>query len=119
MEVNTEQPLKNLKAQVLEYIELKIELIKVSALEHAVKIASSLAIIIIGIILGSFFFMFLLLALSFFIGQWLHSYGFGFLISSSVYLLIIWYFATIGKKQIQNYMIKKILKQIEYSSKNK
>lgn len=118
MDIDTDQPLKALKAQILEYIELKTELTRLSLIEYAARIASYLFAAIVGIILISLVFLSLFIALSFFIGQWVHSYGLGFLISAGAYLLLLWYFATTGRKKIQNYMIRKILEQMDTSSKN-
>jgi glucan phosphoethanolaminetransferase (alkaline phosphatase superfamily) len=111
MEINTDQPLKALKAQILEFIELKTELARLSLVEYVAKIASYVFAAIVGIIIISLIFLSVFIAISFFIGQWVHSYGLGFLISAAIYLLMLWYFVTIGRKQVQNYMIKKILEQ--------
>jgi hypothetical protein len=115
MDINTDQPLKALKAQILEYIELKTELARLSLVEYVAKIASFVFAAIVGIIIISLVFLSLFIALSFFIGQWVHSYGLGFLISAAVYLLILWYFVTVGRKKVQNYMIRKILEQTQKS----
>jgi pilus assembly protein TadC len=115
MDINTDQPLKALKAQILEYIELKTELARLSLIEYVAKIVSYIFAAIVGIIIISLVFLSIFIAISFFIGQWVHSYGFGFLISAVIYLFILWYFLTIGRKQIQNYMIKKILEQTSKS----
>lgn len=109
MDINTDQPLKSLKDQMLEYIELKTELARLSLVEYIAKIASFVFAAIVGIIIISLVFLSIFIALSFFIGQWVHSYGLGFLISAAIYLILLWYFVTIGRKQVQNYMIKKIL----------
>jgi len=113
MDINTDQPFKALKAQILEYIELKTELARLSLIEYVAKIASFIFAAIVGIIIVSLVFLSIFIALSFFIGQWLHSYGLGFLISAGIYLLMLWYFVTIGRRQVQNYMIKKILEQTD------
>jgi len=119
MDINTDQPLKALKSQILEYIELKTELTRLSVVEYITKVASYIFAAIVGIIILSLVILSLFIALSFFIGQWLHSYGLGFLISGGVYLLIFWYFVTIGRRQIQNYMIRKILEQTDNSAQSK
>lgn len=118
MDINTEQPLKALKDQVLEYIELKTELTRLSIIEYVARVASYIFAAVIGLILISLVFLSVFIALSFFIGQWVHSYGLGFLISAAIYLLLLWYFATAGRKRVQNYMIRKILEQTDASSKN-
>jgi pilus assembly protein TadC len=116
MDINTDQPLKALKAQILEYIELKTELTRLSLIEYVAKVASFIFAAIVGIIIISLVFLSIFIAISFFIGQLVHSYGLGFLISAVIYLLILWYFATIGRRKVQNYMIKKILEQTDTKS---
>ncbi len=113
MEINTEQPLKALKEQLQEYIELKTELARLSLIEHVAKVASIIFVAIVGMLIISLFFLSLFITLSFFIGQLLHSYALGFLISSGVSLLILWYFIAIGSKQLRNFMIKKIIEETE------
>ncbi len=116
MDVNKDEPFKALKTQVLEYIELKTEFARLSVTEYVAKVASYIFAAIVGIIILSLVFLSLFIALSFFIGQWVHSYGLGFLISAGIYLLLLWYFATIGRRQIRNYMIRKILEQTDTDS---
>ncbi len=113
--MNTDQPLKALKAQILEYIELKTELARLSLVEYVAKIASFIFAAIVGMIIISLVFLSVFIAISFFIGQWLHSYGLGFLISAAIYLLMLWYFVTVGRKKVQNFMIKKIVEQTSKS----
>ncbi len=113
MDINTEEPLKALKAQILEYIELKTEHTRLSVIEYIAKVASIIFAAIIGVILISLVFLSVFIALSFFIGQWVHSYGLGFLISAVFYLLLLWYFSTAGRKRVRNYIIKKILEQTD------
>jgi hypothetical protein len=109
MDINTDQPLKALKAQILEYIELKTELTRLSLIEYIAKVASFIFAAIVGIIIIALIFLSVFIALSFFIGQWLHSYGLGFLISAGIYLLVLWYFVAFGRKKLQKYMIEKIV----------
>jgi hypothetical protein len=118
MDIDTDQPLKALKAQILEYIELKTELTRLSLIEYVAKVASFIFAAIVGIIILSLVFLSLFIALSFFIGQWLHSYGLGFLISAAFYLILLWYFSTIGRKQVRNYIVKKILEQTDETPNN-
>src|SRR5580692_3269484 len=104
MDINTDEPLKTLKAQILEYIELKTELTRLTLVEYVAKIASYIFAAVVAIIILSLVLLSLFIAMSFFLGQCLHNYGFGFLISTGIYLLLFWYFVAIGSKQLQNYM---------------
>jgi len=118
MDINTDQPLKALKTQILEYIELKTELARLSAAEYVAKMVSYLFAAVVGIIIIALVFLSLFIALSFFIGQWMHSYGLGFLISTGIYLLMLWYFIAIGWRQVQSFMIKKIIEQTDITPNN-
>ena len=57
MDINTDQPLKTLKAQILEYIELKTEHTRLSLIEYVAKVASYLFAAIVGIIILSLVFL--------------------------------------------------------------
>jgi hypothetical protein len=109
MDINTEEPLKALKAQILEYVELKTELTRLSLIEYVAKVASLIFAAIVGMLIVALIFLSIFIAMSFFIGSWLHSYGFGFLISGGVYLLLLWFFVAFGSKRLQKYMIEKIV----------
>jgi len=118
MDINTEQPLKALKAQILEYIELKTELARLSLTEYVAKVASYIFAAIVSIIIISLVLLSIFISISFFIGAWVHSYGLGFLISAALYLLILWYFLTAGRKKMQSFMIRKILEQTDTTTKS-
>ena len=109
MDINTDQPLKALKAQILEYVELKTELTRLSLIEYVAKVASLIFAAIVGMLIVALIFLSVFIAMSFFIGAWLHSYGFGFLISGGIYLLLLWFFVAFGSKRLQKYMIEKIV----------
>jgi len=109
MEDNNDQPLKALKEQVTEYIEIKSEHAKLGVIENTAKVTAyfSSAIIIIALLL--FCLLCLLVAGSFFLGQWLHNYGLGFLISAGIFLVLLLIFLLVWRKKTETSIINKII----------
>ncbi len=89
METPNENPLKVLKEQVTEYIDLRTEQARLEAIESMAKITAYSASTAISILLVLLCVMSLVVACSLFIGQWLHNYGLGFLISAGIYLILL------------------------------
>ena len=109
MENNTDQPLKVLKEQVTDYIELKSEHAKLGLIENTAKVTAYFSSAIIIIALLMFCLLCLLVAASFFLGQWLHNYGLGFLISSGIFLLLLLLFLLVWRKKTETSIINKII----------
>ncbi len=114
MDINTDEPLKALKSQIMEYIELKTELLRLTAAEYAAKTASFMFATVVQVFILFMFILFLAVSIAFFIGSWVHSYGLGFLISSGLFLLWFIGFIVFGKKRIRNLIARKI---IEFTTK--
>jgi|ERR1700722_19458221 hypothetical protein len=110
MENNTDQPLKALKEQVTEYIDLKTEQTRLGLIENSAKVTAYLSSALIITALVMFCLLSLLVAGSFFLGQCLHSYGMGFLISAGVYLLLLILFLSMWRKKSETSIINKIIK---------
>ena len=77
MEKDSGTVFRELKEDVSAYVELKLELLKLSTYERTGKV---IAVLSYGLIF---------LALGFFLGDWLGSSGFGFGIVAVLYLLLI------------------------------
>ena len=77
MEKDSGTVFRELKEDVSAYVELKLELLKLSTYERTGKV---IAVLSYGLIL---------LFLAFFLGDWLGSSGFGFGIVAVLYLLLI------------------------------
>ena len=110
MENTNDQPLKALKDQVTEYIELKSEHAKLGLIENSAKVTASFSSILIITALVMFCLLSLLIACSFFLGQYLKSYGMGFLISAGIYLLLLVLFLLVWRKKLEGSVINKIIK---------
>ena len=84
MEKDSGTVFRELKEDVSAYVELKLELLKLSTYERTGKV---IAVLSYG--LAFFAILFIFLALGFFLGDWLGSSGFGFGIVAVLYLLLI------------------------------
>ena len=109
MEDSRDQPLKVLKEQLTEYIELKTEQGRLSLIENSAKVTAYISSAVIIIMLVMLCFLSLVLACSFFIGQWLHSYGLGFLISAGIYLFLLLVFLLAYRKKSETTIMNKII----------
>jgi hypothetical protein len=109
MEADKEQPIKALKIQVTEYVELKAEHTRLGLIESTAKITAYFASTLIIVVLILFFVLAMFVAVSFFIGQMLGSFGLGFLISGVIYLLVLGLFLLAFKKKLELYIINKII----------
>jgi hypothetical protein len=110
MENPNDQPLKVLKDQLTEYIELKSEQARLGLIENSAKIVASFSSAIIIIALVMFCMLSILVACSLFLGQYLHSYGLGFLISAGVYLLLLVLYLIVWRKRSETSIINKIIR---------
>jgi hypothetical protein len=117
MENQEDQPLKVLKDQLTEYIELKSEHARLALIESTAKITAYFSSAVIVIILLMFFLLSVMVACSLFLGQYLHSYGMGFLISAGVYLLLLLLFLALWRKNAESSIINKII-QLTHNDEN-
>ena|SRR5271165_5159621 len=110
MENPNDQPLRVLKEQLTDYIELKREQARLGLVESGAKTAAAFSSTLIIIALSMFCLLSLLVACSFFLGQYLHSYGLGFLISAGIYLVLLILFVLVWRKKSEVSIINKIIK---------
>jgi hypothetical protein len=89
MKKDSEPFFQELKDDVTIYIELKFELLKLSAYERTGKVVSVLSYGLILLVLGFFLILFLLIALGFFLSDWFESMGIGFSIVAGLALLLL------------------------------
>lgn len=86
---NLNELLSALKAEINDWIEIRLKLLQLNVFEKTAIVGSFLifGIIIINLLLFAFLFAFV--ALGFFIGKWVNSLAGGFAIVSFLYLLIL------------------------------
>lgn len=108
MEKENEQIFRKLKEDVSTYLELKVELLKLTAYERTGELVSVLSYGLILIFLSFFAILFIFLALGFFLGDLLNSVAVGF---SVVVLLYTAFFALVvrNKEKIKLFIINKII----------
>ena len=78
MEKDSGKIFRKLKEDLTAYVELKLELLKLNTYERTGKVISVLSYGLILLFLAFFAILFIFLALGFFVGDWLDSFGYGF-----------------------------------------
>lgn len=92
---------EKLKEDVTTYIELKFEFLKLSTYERTGKVVALLSYGLIFLFAAFFAFLFIFLALGFFLGELFHSTGLGFTGVSLLYILFI-IAIVLNKEKIQD-----------------
>jgi len=86
---NLSELLTALKAEITEWVEIRLKLMQLNVFEKTAIVGSFLIFGIIIINLLFFAFLFAFLALGFLLGKWVNSVAGGFAIISFLYLLIL------------------------------
>lgn len=89
MEKDSEKFFRELKDDVSAYVELKLELLKLNTYERTGKVIAVLSYGLVLLFLAFFAILFIFLALGFFLGDLLHSFGLGFGIVAVLYILLL------------------------------
>lgn len=89
MEKDSEKVLHELKEDVSAYVELKLELLKLSAYQRGGKIISTLSYDLLLLFLAFFAILFIFVAIGLYLGDLLRSSGAGFAVVAILYLLMI------------------------------
>lgn len=112
--MNTSESIKTLVDQSKDFLETKIELTKLKAIDKSSDVLSTVVAMVIIIFLGSLFVIFVSIAAALMLGNWLGSEYYGFLLVGAVYglLLIVIYLKKDKwiKTPIANGLINKMLK---------
>lgn len=115
------EALKDLFDRVEDYTSTSIELYKLKLISKSSSLLSSIFINLLIIILALFFVSFINIALAFLIGKWMGSFGLGFLIVSSFYLLLaclVYIFkGNISENIIENQLLQNFLHKNEKNEK--
>ena len=88
METETTSPVESLFDKLKDYLDTRINLLKLKAIDKSSGFASSLLTIIIVAILGIFCLVLINIGLALLIGECLGHYYLGFLIMAAVYILL-------------------------------
>lgn len=97
---------------VKEYASKRVDLLKLEATEKSVAILGTIILIILALFAVLIFILLFLLGIGFLIGSYLHNNGYGFLIVSGLFLLIL-ILVISQRKIIKNRIANKILESLE------
>lgn len=89
MEKDSEQIFNRIKKDVIAFFELKFELLKLSTYERTGKVLGVLSYGLLLLFTAFFAFLFIFLALGFFLGELLNSEALGFISVALLYLVVI------------------------------
>lgn len=89
MEKKSEQIFDRVKKDLIAYCELKFELLKLSTYERTGKVLGVLSYGLVLLFTAFFAFLFIFLALGFFLGELFESEGLGFVSVAALYLALI------------------------------
>lgn len=89
MEKESGEIFRELKKDLSAYVELKLELLKLSTYERIGKVIAVLSYGLILLFMAFFVILFVFLALGFFLGDLFGSIGAGFAVVAVLYLLLI------------------------------
>jgi hypothetical protein len=88
METETKSPFISLFDKLKDYVDTRLNLLKLKAIDKSSGFLSSLLTIIIVILVGFVCFIMLNIGLALLIGKWLGEYYLGFLIVAALYIII-------------------------------
>ncbi len=100
----------NIRKEILEYVEVKLDLIRLHTAEHLSRLLSNVSTLVITGYLLCLILMFLSFAAGFFLGSLLHSNEAGFLCVAGFYLLILIIFLIFRRQIIERPVIKAVVK---------
>lgn len=108
MEKDSGKIFRELKEDVSTYVELKLELLKLSTYERSGQLIAVLSYGLILLFLAFFAILFIFLALGFFMGDVFGSMGTGFAFVAVLYLLLIG-LIIMNKKRICNTVLNVVI----------
>ncbi len=88
MDQNAENILNQVKGDLSTYAEMRLRILKLTAIERAAGILATLSHGLILVLFGFFSVLFLFMALGFFLAELLGSMALGFLLVGGIYLLL-------------------------------
>jgi hypothetical protein len=110
MEKDSEKLFRELKEELIGYVKLRSDLVKVNLYEKTSKAMSVLLINLLIIISGYFTLLFVSIMLGIALSHLLHSWLFGFGIITIVYIILFFTLAVFRRKQIQLYFTNTVAK---------
>jgi hypothetical protein len=102
----------DLKNDIAEYVELRLEAIKFSAYEKTAKMSAGAASVLVGVYLFLFFQFFLFVSLSFYLASVTGSNALGFGLVSLFYFVLLLFFLVFRKKIFGKFITNKIVREL-------
>jgi uncharacterized membrane protein YqjE len=112
MEDEKEKFFPELKLLVSDYVEARLKLIKFEVYEKSAKISAMLFSSLVIAMLASMILFFLSIALGFYLGSVLDSYGTGFMIVTGFYILLLLPFIFFRKNWIEKSIINRVIERL-------
>jgi len=100
----------NIRKEVQEYVEIKLDLLRLHLAEHLSRLLSNVSTMIIIGYLVCLILMFLSFAAGFYIGTLLHSTEAGFLCVAGFYTLLLIAFLVFRKQIVEQPIIKAVVR---------
>ncbi len=101
---------RDIKNDIQEYVDVRVNLIKLHTAENISKILTQTATFAIVGYLMFFILLFFSFAVGFFLAERLHSNELGFLSVAGIYMLLLILFLTVRKRIIERPIIKAVVK---------
>jgi ABC-type multidrug transport system permease subunit len=117
MEKNSREIFRELRDDISSYVELKLELLKLSTYERSGHLIAVLSYGLILLFLAFFAILFIFLALGFFMGDVFGSIGAGFAFVAVLYLLLIGLIMS-NKQKICNTVLNIVIAALNGNSEN-
>jgi hypothetical protein len=102
--------IENIKKDIREYIEVRIDLLRIQAAENISLIISKLMFSVVVLLILSIVILFLSFAFGYFMASILHSNELGFLCVAGFYLVLLLLFLVFRKRIIDRPVIKSVMK---------
>jgi hypothetical protein len=102
--------IENIKKEIQEYVEVKLDLLKLHIAEHLSRLLSNAATLLIAGFLVFLILLFISFAMGFFLGSLLQSNVAGFLCMAGFYFLVLILFFLIRKKIVEQPVIKAVVR---------
>lgn len=117
MKKNSREIFRELRNDISSYVELKLELLKLSTYERSGHLIAVLSYGLIILFLAFFAILFIFLALGFFMGDVFGSIGAGFAFVAVLYLLLIGLIMT-NKQKICNTVLNIVIAALNGNNEN-
>jgi hypothetical protein len=104
------EEIENIKKDIQEYIEVKLDLFKLQSAENISRVVSNAVVAVIVLLLASLVLFFLSFAAGYFLASVLNSNELGFLCVAGFYILLILIILIFRKSIIDRPVIKSVIK---------